>query len=84
MGGRGEELFVGLVCALLALLVLRRMGDALRSGEVPLYRTRLRRADVGEARYWGLILLNGFLFLLRYHPTFRTLPEASAFFQKIK
>jgi hypothetical protein len=66
MTPRGEELIVGAICAVLALLILRRLGDALRTGEVPLYRTRLRRAEAGEARYWTLLLLNAGLFLLLF------------------
>jgi hypothetical protein len=66
MTPRGEELIVGAICAVLALLILRRLGDALRTGEVPLYRTRLRRAEAGEARYWTLLLLNAGLVLLLF------------------
>lgn len=66
MGGRGEELFIGGLCAVLALLILRRIADALRSGEVPLYRIRMRRAEVGEARFWGLVLVNVAMFVLLF------------------
>jgi hypothetical protein len=66
MSPRGEELIVGAICAVLALLILRRLGEALRTGEVPLYRTRLRRAEAGEARFWALCLLNAGLFLLLF------------------
>ncbi|NJC04523.1 putative membrane protein [Sphingomonas kaistensis] len=58
MGGRGEELLIGALCAVLALFLLARIGGALRTGEVPLYRTRLNRSDAGEARFWGLVLIN--------------------------
>lgn len=66
MGGRGEELLIGALCAVLALLILRRIALGLRSGEVPLYRTRLKRAEAGEARFWALILLNGASFVLLF------------------
>ena len=59
MTGRSEELLIGALCAVLALLILRRIAVALRSGEVPLYRMRLKRAEAGEARFWGLVLVNG-------------------------
>jgi hypothetical protein len=66
MTSRGEELIVGAICAVLALLILRRMAQAIRTGEVPLYRTRLKRAEAGEARYFGLLVLNGALFVLLF------------------
>ncbi len=66
MGGRGEELLIGALCAVLALLILRRIAVALRSGEVPLYRMRLKRAEAGEARFWGLVLVNGAMFVLLF------------------
>ena len=58
MSGRGEELLIGGLCAVLALLILVRIAIALRTGEVPLYRIRLKRAEAGEARFWGLLLVN--------------------------
>lgn len=66
MPSRGEELLVGLMCAALALLILRRIALALRTGEIPLYRTRLRRMEAGEARFRGLLILNGGLFVLLF------------------
>jgi hypothetical protein len=66
MTPRGEELIVGVICAVLAFLILRRLALALRTGEVPLYRTRLRRAEAGEARFFALLALNGGLFLLLF------------------
>jgi hypothetical protein len=66
MGGRGEELLIGGLCAVLALLILRRIAIALRSGEVPLYRIRLKRAEAGEARFWGLVLVNAAMFVLLF------------------
>jgi hypothetical protein len=66
MGGRGEELLIGALCAVLALLILRRIASALRTDEVPLYRFRLKRAEAGEARFWGLLLVNAALFVLLF------------------
>lgn len=66
MTGRVEEVFVGAVCVILALLVLRRIGQALRTGEVPLYRTRLSRTQAGEGRFWALVAINAGLFILLF------------------
>jgi hypothetical protein len=66
MGGRGEELLIGGLCAVLALLILRRIAVALRTGEVPLYRFRLKRTEAGEARFWGLVLVNVAMFVLLF------------------
>jgi hypothetical protein len=66
MSGRGEELLIGGLCAVLALLILRRIAVAVYTGEVPLYRMRLKRADAGEARFWGLVLVNVALFVLLF------------------
>jgi hypothetical protein len=66
MTSRGEELIVGVICVVLALLILRRLGQALRTGELPLYRTRLRRAEAGKARFLALLGLNGALFVLLF------------------
>ena len=63
---RGDELFVGAVCAVLAVLLVIRIGRALRTGEIPLYRTRLRRAEVGEAKFLTLVALNVGLFILMF------------------
>ena len=66
MTGRVEELFVGAVCVVLALLLVRRIALALRTGEIPLYRTRLRRAEAGDARFWALVAINAGLFVLLF------------------
>ena len=66
MTGRAEELFVGAVCVVLALLLLRRLALALRTGEIPLYRTRLSRAEAGDARFWTLVAINAGLFVLLF------------------
>ncbi|MCW3798125.1 hypothetical protein OMW55_09945 [Sphingomonas sp. BN140010] len=66
MDGRGEELLFGAGCAVLALLLLLRIGRALRTGTIPLYRTQLSRAQAGEARFWTLVVLNGAVFVLLF------------------
>jgi len=66
MGGRGEELLFGAGCALLALLILLRIGKALRTGTIPLYRTQLHRSQAGAARFWTLVALNAALFVLLF------------------
>ena len=66
MGGRGEELLSGALCAVLALVILRRIAVALRTGEIPLYRMRLSRSEVGVARFRSLLLLNGAIFVLLF------------------
>ena len=58
MNGRSADLIIGLGCAVLAVLLVLRIGHALRTGEVPLYRTRLRRTEAGEARFWALVAIN--------------------------
>jgi predicted lysophospholipase L1 biosynthesis ABC-type transport system permease subunit len=66
MTGRTEELFVGALCVVLALLLVLRLGRALRTGEVPLYRTRLKRSDAGEARFWTVMAINAAVFVLLF------------------
>lgn len=66
MGERGAELIVGIGCAVLALLILKRIAEALRTGEIPLYRRRMRRAEAGDARFFTLVALNAGLFVLLF------------------
>ena len=58
MGARAEEMLVGGVVLVLALVNAWRIWTALRQGEVPLYRTRLRRAEMGKAKFAALVALN--------------------------
>ena len=58
MGERGEEVLVGGVVLVLALVNAWRIWTALRQGEVPLYRTRLRRAEMGKAKFAALVAVN--------------------------
>ena len=54
----GENLFVGIVALLGALALAWRLFGALRTGEVPLYRSRLNRAEAGRAKFHALVGLN--------------------------
>lgn len=58
MSERGADLIIGFGCAVLAVLLVLRIGRALRTGEVPLYRTRVTRAEAGDARFFVLVGLN--------------------------
>lgn len=66
MSDRGAELIIGLGCAVLAVLLVLRIGRALRTGQVPLYRTRLTRAETGEARFWTLVGINVLAFIAMF------------------
>ena len=58
MGVRTEEMLVGALCLVLALVNAWRLWGALRKGEIPLYRTRRRRAEVGTAKYGAALAVN--------------------------
>ena len=55
----GENIFVGIVALLGAAALGWRVFGALRSGEVPLYRSRLNRQETGSAKFYALVALNG-------------------------
>jgi hypothetical protein len=59
----GENVFVGAVALLGALALAWRMFGALRTGEVPLYRSRLKRDEAGSARFYALVGLNALAML---------------------
>ena len=59
--GRGEDVLVGGLCLVLAFIMAKRMWDALQAGEMPLYRTRLRRDEVSAAKYKAMVALNAVL-----------------------
>ena len=54
----GEKVFVGIVALLGALALAWRVFGALRTGEVALYRSRLKRAEAGSAKFNALVGLN--------------------------
>ena len=58
MGVRTEDMLVGVMCLVLALVNAWRLWSALGKGEIPLYRTRLRKAEVGAAKYGAAVALN--------------------------
>jgi len=53
-----ENLFVGIVALLGAAALIWRVFGALRTGEVALYRNRLKKAEAGSARFNMLVGLN--------------------------
>jgi len=62
--GRGEDVLVGGLCLVLGLIMAKRMWGALEAGEMPLYHTRLRKADVSAAKYKALVAFNAALVVL--------------------
>jgi hypothetical protein len=58
MGARGEEVLFGGLVLVLVLVNAWRLWTALRQGEIPLYRTRLRRAEMGKGKFAALVALN--------------------------
>lgn len=58
LGGRGDDMMVGVIALLVVPYLILRVAKALRSGEVPLYRTRLSRAEAGAAKFNLLVALN--------------------------
>lgn len=66
MSDRGAELIIGLGCAVLAVLLVLRIGRALRTGEVPLYRTRLTRTEAGDPRFFVLLGINVLAFVAMF------------------
>ncbi|MCJ7420877.1 hypothetical protein [Sphingomicrobium astaxanthinifaciens] len=62
--GRPEEVLVGIVAGVLALLVGTRLRTALREGVIPLYKVRKTRAELGPARFGALVAINAGAMLL--------------------
>lgn len=58
MDALDSENLVGGLCLVLALVNGWRLWTALRAGEVPLYRTRLRRAETTGAKFATLLAIN--------------------------
>ena len=54
----GEDAFLGAVMIALAALVAVRVVRALQTGEVPLYRKRVTRGEVGGAKFTTIVALN--------------------------
>jgi hypothetical protein len=60
----GENLLVGLFALALLPLIAMRILRGLREGRLPVYRTRLDRAEAGRARFRLLLALHVLSFLL--------------------
>ena len=60
----GENLFVGLVALALLPVIGWRIWRGIRDGQLPVYRTRLDRAEAGAAKFNTLIVLHVLVFLL--------------------
>lgn len=54
----GEQTFVGIVALLGAAALAWRVAQAVRTGAVPLYRTRVSRAEAGVAKFNLLVGIN--------------------------
>ena len=54
----GENLFVGFVALAAAAALAVRIIRALRRGEVPLYRSRLSRAEAGSVKFNAIVAIN--------------------------
>ncbi|WP_265571570.1 hypothetical protein [Sphingomicrobium nitratireducens] len=63
MNDAAIDLFTGVVALVVAGLLARRVFTALTDGVIPLYRTRLTRAEAGEAKFKTLVLFNAGLSL---------------------
>ena len=60
MNDAAIDLFTGVVALIVAGLLVKRVLVALRDGIVPLYKTRLTRAEAGEGKFLALVGLNAF------------------------
>ena len=60
---QSEETLVGLVALLLLPFIARRIVRGLREGELPLYRSRIRR-DAGTGRFHLLLALHAISLVL--------------------
>ena len=56
--GRPEEIFVGIVALVLAALMAQRVRRADATGEIPLWRKRTTREELGDAKFKALQAAN--------------------------
>ena len=56
-----EHMLVGVFALLGAAALAWRVVGAIRTGEVPLYRKRLKRAEAGAAKFNALVALNALM-----------------------
>ena len=54
----GENVLVGIMALLAAAALALRVVQAVRTGRVPLYRSRVSRAETGAAKFNALVALN--------------------------
>lgn len=60
MSDNGIDLFTGIVALIVAGVLVKRVVLALKDGVIPLYKTRLTRAEAGEGKFLSLVGLNAF------------------------
>ena len=60
MNDAAIDLFTGIVALIVAGLLVKRVIVALRDGIIPLYKTRMTRAEAGEGKFRTLVGLNAF------------------------
>ncbi|WP_260483323.1 hypothetical protein [Sphingomicrobium flavum] len=56
--GRTEEIVVGIIALVLALLLAARVRWADATGQIPLWRKQTTRAELGEAKFRALQVIN--------------------------
>jgi hypothetical protein len=56
--GRPEEIFVGIVALVLAVLMAARVRRADATGKIPLWRKQTSREELGETKFKALQLVN--------------------------
>ena len=59
-----ENMLLGVIALVVAVLLARRIAQALRTGQVPIYRTRISREEAGPAKFAALVGLNGLALIL--------------------
>lgn len=58
-----EDIFLGVLLLALAVLLVVRIVRSLRTDVIPLYRTRVSRAEIGSAKFRTIVALNGLVAL---------------------
>ena len=53
-----EDILLGIIALVVSALLARRIAQALRTGQVPLYRTRISRDEAGPAKFAALVGVN--------------------------
>ena len=60
MNDASIDIFTGIVALVVAGVLVKRVVLALKDGVVPLYKTRMTRAEAGEGKFLALVGLNAF------------------------